>query len=80
MRYTVPMPDDSLIPGRCGSAFGQKWLAGLDKIENRGRFAGRTVRRHGDGVRQRGRGSNHLDALDEVADECLSLRKCPILQ
>ena len=51
-----------------GSVYRQVWWAGLDKIENRGRFAGRIVRRHGDCVCQRGLGSNHLDALHEVAD------------
>ena len=56
MRYTIPMPDDSSIPGGVaekvalnGSVLStvQNGGAGLDEIENRGRFAGHSIAWHG---------------------------------
>ena len=80
--YTIPTPPDSPIGGslRPSSQYSTRWWAGLDEIENRGRFPLHTVLWHGNGVRQRRLVSHHLDALHEVADEGLALRERPILQ
>ncbi len=56
-----------------------RW-AGLDDRQNRGRFRGHTIVRHGDGVRQRRLVSHHFDALHEVADEGLALGERTFLQ
>ena len=52
-------------------------VAGLDEIENRGRFLSHSIRRHGYGVRQHGLVCRHLDTLHEVADEGLASGKVP---
>ncbi|MCY4113331.1 MAG: hypothetical protein OXG33_05230, partial [Chloroflexi bacterium] len=63
-----PPPPDSEGPIRPSDE------AGLDEIENRGRFLGHPIVGHGNGVCERGLVVDHLDALHEVADQGLALR------